>query len=129
MIPDSHMDLLLEGHVAHLATVNPDNTPQVSPIWVDYDGEFVLFNTATGRKKYRNIERNRAVALSITDKSNPYRYLLIQGEVVEKDFDQEKARKHIAMLGIRYYGQEFIPPETEERVILKIKTKHVHISD
>jgi len=128
MIPESYIDLLMDGHVAHLATINPDGTPQVSPIWVDYSDGLVLFNTAKLRKKYRNIKKNPNVALSIPDKSNPYRYITIQGIVVEEEENQKVARDHIATLGVRYFDKEFIPPEEEVRVIFKIKPKYVHTS-
>ena len=68
---------------AHVATVGRDGTPQVTPVWVDYDGTHVRFNTARGRVKDKNLQRNPRIALSVQDPDNPYRYLQVRGRVVE----------------------------------------------
>ena len=75
VIPEKYIDLFDKKAFANLATLNPDGTPQVTPVWVDYDGSHVLVNSARGRRKDKNMENNRAVALSIQDPDNPYRYL------------------------------------------------------
>ena len=62
-IPDGYKDILQKKAFANLATVNTDGTPQVTPVWVDYDGTHVRFNTAKGRVKDQNLRRNPAVAL------------------------------------------------------------------
>ena len=80
-IPDSHADLLKKKAFANLATLNADGSPQVTPVWVDTDGTNILFNTAKGRVKTKNLEREKRVALTIVDPDNPYRYLGIQGRV------------------------------------------------
>ena len=128
MIPKEFRDLLTEKHIAHLATVNPDGSPQISPIWIDYneEKELVMFNTARGRIKERNILNNNQVALSIRDNNNPYRYLLIQGNVV--DINENGARDHIGQLGVRYIDKVFSPPEEEIRIIISIKPTKVVVS-
>lgn len=83
VIPESHADILRKRSFAHVATANAAGVPQVTPVWVDYDGEYVLINTAKGRKKDRNLRANPHVAISVLDPDNPYRYLGLQGEVVE----------------------------------------------
>ena len=81
-IPESHQDILDKRAFAHVATVDAEGNPQVTPVWVSFDGEYVLINSAKGRKKDRNLRERPNVALSIQDPENPYRYLGIQGVVV-----------------------------------------------
>ena len=66
-------------HSLILATLMPDGQPQVTPVWVDYDGRHVLINTAEGRQKDKNLQRDKRVALSILDPDNPYKYLEVRG--------------------------------------------------
>ena len=90
-IPASHADLLTaKTAFANVATLNPDGSPQVTPVWVDFDGTHVLVNTAKGRVKAKNLAREPRVALSIADPENPYRYLGIQGRVVEMTEDRRR---------------------------------------
>ncbi len=77
--PDSHADLIGAPHFAHLATVNADGSPQTSVIWVQRDGDDVLFTT-NGNRKMRNMRRDARVALSIHDEKNPYRYIELRGQ-------------------------------------------------
>ena len=65
----------------HLATTRPDGSVQVSPMWFDWDGELLRFAHTTKRQKYRNVQRNPRVAMSISDPDNPYRYLEVRGDV------------------------------------------------
>src|SRR5262249_11557959 len=83
-LPDSHADLFKKKAFANLATLMPSGQPQVTPVWVDYDGQHVLINTAEGRQKDKNLTRDGRVALSIMDPDNPYRYLEIRGRVTER---------------------------------------------
>lgn len=112
--------LLRKPLLAHVATVMPDGTPQSTPVWIDTDGEHVLFNTAKGRVKHRNILRNPAVALSFVDDENPYRMVEIRGtaEVVEDGADE-----HIDSLTKKYLNQDKYPfrQPGEERVIVRIR--------
>src|SRR6185295_17377094 len=111
---------------AQLATVNADGTPQVTPVWVDYDGTNLLVNTARGRVKTKNLERNPRVALSIADPENPYRYLGIQGRVVATTEDGADA--HIDKMAKKYLGKDTYPFRApgEKRVIFKIAPDKVH---
>jgi predicted pyridoxine 5'-phosphate oxidase superfamily flavin-nucleotide-binding protein len=63
VIPDSHLDLFKKKAFAHLATLMPSGEPQVTPVWIDYDGHFVVFNTAEGRQKDKNLQHDARVAL------------------------------------------------------------------
>lgn len=111
--------LLNEPNLAHLATLDADGTPHVTPVWIDTDGEHILVNTATGRVKYNNVVRNPAVALSVVDKSDDYRTLRVKGtaELVE-----EGADAHIDRLAKKYLGADTYPwrKATEQRVIVRI---------
>ena len=78
-IPESFRDIFAKKAFAHLATVGRDGAPQVTPVWVDYDGTHVRINTARGRVKDKNLQRNPKVALSAQDPDNPYRYVRCAG--------------------------------------------------
>ena len=121
VIPEDYKDLFEKKAFANLATVNADGTPQVTPVWIDYDGDYVLVNSARGRRKDKNMERNRAVALSIQDPVNPYRYLEVRGSVAE--ITEQNADKHIDKMAKKYIGQDKYPwsKPDEVRVIYKIK--------
>jgi PPOX class probable F420-dependent enzyme len=125
MIPDSFKDLFRKRAFAHLATVNADGTPQVTPVWVDFDGTHIRFNTARGRVKDRNLRRNPAVALSIMDPENPYRYLQVRGRVAEAT--ESGADAHIDALAKKYTGQDRYTNRRpgEVRVMYKIMPDRV----
>ncbi len=82
-IPDNFNDLFQKKTFAQLATIMSDGSPQVSPVWCEYDGNHVVINSAKGRVKDRNMRRNPNVAISIQDPENPYRHLSLKGTVVE----------------------------------------------
>ena len=126
VIPDSHVDLLQKKTAfAHLATVMPNGEPQVTPIWVDYDGRLVLFNTAAGRQKDKNLQRESRVAMSILDPDNAYRYLEVRGHVVERTL--AGADEHIDAMAKKYLGKDKYPfrQPNEVRVIYKVEPEHV----
>ena len=125
VIPESHKDLFLGKNFAHIATLMPGGNPQVTPVWIDLDGEFVVFNTADGRQKARNLDRDGRVALSIHDQANPYRYIQVRGRVASKT--TEGADAHIDVLAKKYLGQDTYPNRTpqEQRVIYRIRPEHV----
>jgi PPOX class probable F420-dependent enzyme len=125
-IPESHKDLFNKPAIASLATVNAESIPQVTPVWCDFDGTHVLVNTARGRKKARNLERNKRVALAIMDPQNPYRYLGIQGRVVE--MTENGAEPHIDKMAKKYLGKDKYPYRQpgEVRVLVKIAPEKVH---
>jgi PPOX class probable F420-dependent enzyme len=104
-IPDNMMDLFERKAFAHVATVMPDGSPQVTPVWIDYDGKYILFNTSRGRQKDRNLRRDPHVALSIMDPDNAYRYLGVRGRVVEETEDGADA--HIDKLANKYTGAKY----------------------
>ena len=125
-IPDQFKDLFSKVAFAHLATLMPDGSPQVTPVWCDFDGTNVRVNSAKGRVKDKNMRRDKKVALSVQDPENPYRYLAMRGEVVE--ITEEGADAHIDSLAKKYLGKDKYPfrGPGEVRVIYKIRPVNVH---
>lgn len=119
-IPESHIDILNKKSFAHVATIMPDGTPQVTPVWVDYDGEYIIINSARGRVKDRNMQAGAPVAVEIMDADDPYRYLQVRGKVVE--VTEEGADEVINKLAKKYKGLDIYPyrREGEVRVTYKI---------
>lgn len=124
-IPERFLDLFQKQAFANLATVMSDGSPQVTPVWVDYDGKHVRFNSALGRVKDKNVRRDPRVSLSILDPANPYRYLAIRGRVVE--ITQKGADEHINYLSKKYLGKDEYPYRQpgEVRVMYKIDVEKV----
>lgn len=117
--------LLGEPNLAHLATLMPDGSPQVTPVWVDFDGTHVLVNTALGRAKTRNLARDPRVALSVVDRANGSRSLAIRGRVVE--LTEQGADDHINRLARKYTGHDYQRRNPgERRVLLRIEPLRVH---
>jgi PPOX class probable F420-dependent enzyme len=104
LIPESHQDLLKDEKKAFLflSTIMPNGVPQVTPVWFNTDGEFILINTAEGRVKDHNMRARPRVTMCIMDPTNPYRYLQIRGKVVE--FTYQGADDHIDALSYKYHG-------------------------
>lgn len=125
IIPKEFLDLFEKKAFAALATLLPNGAPQVTPVWCDFDGTYVLVNSARGRVKDRNMRRDPRVSLAILDPDNPYRYLGIQGRVVE--ITEEGADAHIDRLAKKYLGLDRYPYRQpgEVRVIYKIKPERV----
>jgi PPOX class probable F420-dependent enzyme len=123
-IPASHVDLFKKKSFAHLSTLMPDGSPQSTPVWVDYDGRYVVINTAQGRQKDRNLQRDGRVALSITDPDNPYRYLEVRGRVAERTL--AGADQQIDAMAKKYLGQDKYPYRQpgEVRVVYKVAPEH-----
>jgi PPOX class probable F420-dependent enzyme len=126
-IPGTHLDLLTDEKKAflYLATLMPGGTPQVTPVWFNSDGEYILINSAKGRVKDRNMRARPNVALCIADLTNPYRYLQIRGNVVE--FTTAGADDHIDALALKYLGMLKYPYRQpgEQRVMYKIRIEKV----
>jgi PPOX class probable F420-dependent enzyme len=118
-LTDEDIALLNEPQLAHLAVIDSDGAPHVTPVWVDTDGEYILINTAKGRAKYNNILRDPVVGISVVDKADDWRTLWVKGtaELVE-----EGADAHIDKLAKKYLGKDRYPfrQPGEERVIVRI---------
>jgi PPOX class probable F420-dependent enzyme len=124
-LPDGVKAILDKKTFAYVATVNPDGSPQATPVWVDHDEDLVVFNTAEGRIKHRNILNDPHVAVSFVDPDNPYHMVAIQGRVV--DLDTEDADEHIDWLANKYLGVETYPNRRagEVRVIVRVEPTQV----
>jgi PPOX class probable F420-dependent enzyme len=103
-IPEKYLDLTQKKAFAQFATLMPDGSPHVAPVWFDYDGKDILINSAKGRIKDQNVRRDPRVALDIVDPDNPYRHLSIRGRVV--DITEKGADEHIDKLAKKYIGQD-----------------------
>jgi len=113
---------LIEGkNFAHLATLSPDGSPHVAPVWVDHDGDVILINTAVGRIKQRNVTKDPRVSISIVDQNNPYERTTIKGRVTEQT--KQGADAHIDKLAKKYTGSDKYQNRQpgEQRIILKIE--------
>ncbi|HVN85388.1 MAG TPA: PPOX class F420-dependent oxidoreductase [Candidatus Binatia bacterium] len=126
-IPAAFEDLTKKKALAHLATVMPDGSPQVSPVWFDYDGRHIRVNSARNRVKDENMERDRRVALSVVDPDNAYRCVMIRGRVIE--ITEKGADAHIDALAKTYLGVDAYPfrRPNERRVIYVIEPTQVSV--
>lgn len=124
-IPEKYLDLFQKKAFANLATLMEDGTPQVTPVWCDFDGKNVLVNTAKGRVKDRNMQRDPRVSLSIMDPDNPYRYVEVRGRV--SGSTQQGADDHIDKMAKKYLGVDKYPYRSagEVRVIYKIQPEKI----
>lgn len=124
-VPETYRDLFQKRAFAHLATLMADGTPQVTPVWCDYDGTHIRVNSAKGRVKDHNMRRNPHVALEVMDPDNPYRYLAVRGRVTE--ITEQGADAHIDSLAKKYLGQEKYPYRKagEVRVLYRIRPDRV----
>ena len=120
-IPSQFGDLFKKKAFASLATVMPDGTPQVTPVWVDYDGKNVIVNSARGRRKDKNMKVGAPVALTIMDPDNAYRHLQVRGRVT--DVTEKGADEHIDRMAKKYLDKDKYPfrQPGEVRVIYKIE--------
>jgi PPOX class probable F420-dependent enzyme len=122
--PTEYIDLLNENTKAllYLATIMPDGSPQVTPVWFDTEDEYIRVNTNEGRIKDRNMKARPQVAMVIQDPNDPYRYLGIRGEVVSHT--TEGADEHINKLSIQYDDKPWTYRNGQRRIIYKIRPTH-----
>jgi len=124
---DKIIKLFSEKNLVFIATIMKDGSPQVSPVWANYDDGYVLVNTAEGRIKHKNILRDPRVAVSVVSKDNPLDMTTIRGVVEEliQDYDY----KHADKLTQQYMNREHYPfkQKNEKRIILKIKPYKVFV--
>jgi PPOX class probable F420-dependent enzyme len=122
--PEAFQDLLDDNSLAllYLATLMPDGSPQVTPVWFEIDGEYILINTNEGRVKDKNMKARPKVAMAIQDPNDPYRYLGIRGEVV--GYTTEGADEHINKLSLRYRDEPWKTRQNQRRIIFRIKPTH-----
>ena len=125
VIPEKYVDLFEKQAFGNLGTLMKDGSPQVTPVWVDFDGKHVRINSAKGRVKDKNIRRDPRVAITLQDPANPYRYLEVRGRVVE--ITENGADDHINKLSQKYLGKPVYPfrQSGEVRVIYKIEPEKI----
>jgi PPOX class probable F420-dependent enzyme len=132
-IPESHRDLLNSAYCAALTTVMPDGQPQITPIWCNQDGEYVLINTMLGFRKEKNMRTNPKVTLLAYDPKNPLRSIEIRGTVVE--LTEEGALEHLNQLTQLYMHKsdanffgDSVPAELQATYIpVKITITPTHV--
>jgi PPOX class probable F420-dependent enzyme len=127
-IPEQYLDLMQQKKAfANLATIMADGTPQVTPVWFDYANGVIRVNSAKGRTKTRNMKEGAAVALSIMDPDNPYRYLQVRGKVTR--VTEQGASAHIDSLARKYIDQDKYPWSRpgEVRVTFEIAPEAVQV--
>ena len=116
---------LIDGkNFASVATVMPDGSPQVAPVWVERDGNTVVINATVNRQRYRNLKRDPRVALTVYELANPYNHVMIRGKAVE--ITKEGAEDHIDKLSMKYNGKSY-PNHSDKdaRVIIRIEPERV----
>ena len=119
-IPDGYESLLQRPLYGHLATLRPDGTVQVNPMWFDWDGELLRFTHTTKRQKYRNVTAHPEVAMSVSDPDNPYSYLEVRG-VVESITPDPTAQFYLH-LNDRYSGPlTETPADAADRVVIAVR--------
>lgn len=123
-IPEDKLDLFEKPAIATIATLLSDGRPQVTPVWVDYDGTHLLVVTRKGTRKHENVERDPRVTVTVLDPDDSYRYVEVRGDVEAMPeegalaFSDEQAR--------RYWGVEQYPYERDApRVLLHIRPERV----
>lgn len=125
MLSERDRRIIDAPNFASVATLMPDGSPQVSTIWIDRDGDDVLFNTAEGRVKTDNLRRDGRVAISVFDQRDHDEQVIVRGTVV--DMTTEGADEHIDFLAKKYLGADSYPfrDPGEQRVIVRVRPDHV----
>ncbi|MCL4295062.1 MAG: PPOX class F420-dependent oxidoreductase [Anaerolineae bacterium] len=125
-VPDSHKPLFEKPVIGNLATMMPNGLIQVNPVWVDYDGTYVRFNSAQGRQKDKNVKKNGIATIELVDPENPYYWIEIRGRVA--DITTEGADAHIDSLAKKYLGADSYPfrKASEVRLTYKIQPERIN---
>jgi PPOX class probable F420-dependent enzyme len=124
-LTDEQGQFFKEKNLATVATIRDDGSPQLTPVWIDWDGENVVFNTAEGRVKPRNIRRNPLVGVQVVDRNNPYRWISVSGPA---EISEEGAEEHINELSHRYNdGRDYSYVDGEKRLIVRVKPERVTV--
>ncbi|GAB3720151.1 PPOX class F420-dependent oxidoreductase [Nocardiopsis nanhaiensis] len=124
MITERQQDVLRKPSFGHVATIGPKGEPQSSPVWVDWDGEYLRFSQTTTRQKLRNLERDGRISVSATDPDDPYMYVEVRGVVDRVEDDPEN--EFIDAMAQKYIGEPYPwgSPE-EKRVVVWVRPTHV----
>jgi PPOX class probable F420-dependent enzyme len=114
--------LLLEPNFATVGTLNRDGSPQLTIVWIDWDGEQVVFNTAAGRAKPRNLARDPRVSVLVLDREDGYRWVAAHGTA---ELTTDGADEHIDKLARKYTGEGWQPKPGEQRLVVRFRPEHV----
>ncbi len=124
-LTDAQQNILADKNFAHVATLNKDGSPQVSPVWVGFDGTHVIINSERKRLKVRNLKRDPRVSLSVQSGANPYAYVEIRGHAVE--ITEKGGFEGIDAFAKKYLSLDDYPGNKpgDVRVVIKIVPEHV----
>jgi PPOX class probable F420-dependent enzyme len=121
-LTDEQARLLQEPNFATVGTLNADGSSQLTIVWIDWDGEYVLFNTAAGRAKPRNLERDPRVSALVLDREDGYRWVAARGTA---ELKTEGADEHIDKLARKYTGEGWQSKPGEQRLVVRFRPEHV----
>lgn len=119
MLEQTVREMATGRNFAALTTLLPDGQPQTQVMWVDADDDHLLINTEVGRQKFRNVQRDPRVTVTIIDADSPYHYAEVRGRVTATVVGEE-ARSHLDEVSRRYTGGPYQNPIGSDRVILRI---------
>ena len=121
MLSEDDVKMLTETNIAFIATVNKDGSPQVTPVWIHMEGDLIIVNTEVGRVKQLNVERDPRVSISLVDRNDPYKFLGLDGTVIEQT--TVGADSGIDALSKKYLNKDKYPfrKPDEKRITLKIR--------
>ncbi|MBV8078875.1 MAG: PPOX class F420-dependent oxidoreductase [Actinobacteria bacterium] len=122
-LTENQAKLFTDKNFGVVATLRYDGGPQTSVVWLDWDGENVVFNTTRPRAKGRNLDRDPRVSVTVFDMENPYRYVEVEGRA---ELDDAGANEHIHKLSHKYNGTDY--PDPTGRVIVRVRPERVHAS-
>ena len=119
---------LIDGkNFASVATLMPDGSPQVAPLWIDREGDTIVLNTTASRQRTKNLRRDQRVAITVYDQDNPYSSVSIRGKTIE--ITEEGAEEHIDKMGMKYLGKPY-PYEDrtpkDPRTLIRVEAEHIH---
>ena len=121
-LSEKQIELLRRPNLAIVGTIRPDGTPQLTPTWVDTDGEHVLVNTAEGRWKTRNLRRDPRISVTVVDRDDPYDWVSVTGTA---ELTHEGAEEHIHRLSHKYRGKDYDSPKEPQRILVRITPDRV----
>ena len=121
-LTDAQARMFTEPYYGVVSTVRKDGSPHQSVVWVDFDGENVLVNTAEGRAKARHIRANPHVGVAVVDPRDPYRWISVSGSA---EMTEEGAEEHIHKLSWKYRDREYDLPEGQQRLLVRVKPERV----
>ena len=123
-LPQSIRTLLQNSAYGHVVTLNAKGRPRLTMVWMDVEGDEVVFNTAEGRKKVQDLRRDPRVTVSVQNLETPQSYAVFYGTA--RTITEEGARVHIDKLAKRFLGVDTYPgPPNETRLIVRISVDRI----